>query len=325
MNNQLTGSVTLPKLLLDRDILTSDPANYKSAFLDLWAFANDRERSLKIGGTEIRLKRGQLAYSQQTLAKLWRWDKDKVHRVLTAMQNEGLLTFDTSNRTTIITVLDYTIYNRDTAAEPEAETEAEPEAGSEAKPDAETEQKCEGGRRKKEDEEGAHARNAGFSGFCPEDAEVLEYASKFPGEPATGTPGPVAPDFAIGWLARMLGRQQFPPRWQRALIGDWRALWNKPERWQDRGATFAAAPSGNGGQKKNAGPMGATATRIALEVEAKKLRAAIESSPVRPDTDTDLNGYAPERLAALRSELKANKVKLVTVEQQLAGMVEATV
>ncbi len=308
MNDILTGKVTFPKLLFDREVLTCEPANRKSALVDLNAWANDRDRTIKVGGADVKLKRGQLAYSQQTLAKLWRWDKDKVHRVLTEFQNEGLITFDSSNRTTIITILDYTIYNCDTAAQPEAETDAEPEtkpeAETEGNPAAEPEQKLEVGRGKYE--------GGGEAGEVPDDGEVLGFAAGFAGEPATGTPGPIAAEFAAAWLARMLGRREFPPRWQRALVAEWRAA----QRGGARPGNFAASgQEGKSVLKKN----GALVSRISLEQEARKLREQVETHKANgPEAGYDLSGYSDEALATLRADLKAKKARLAELDKQLA-------
>ncbi len=65
------------------------------------------------------------------------------------------------------------------------------------------------------------------------------------------------------------------------------------------------------------------ALRIALEQEAKKLRAEVQASPVRPDTDTDLSFYTDAELATLRTELREKKARLKSLDRELANDVVA--
>jgi hypothetical protein len=67
-------------------------------------------------------------------------------------------------------------------------------------------------------------------GTIPPDGEVLNFAVKWPGEPASGTPKmPI--EFVREWLAKMNGRTVgWPLQWDRALISEWRskhATWGK--------------------------------------------------------------------------------------------------
>ena len=58
--------------------------------------------------------------------------------------------------------------------------------------------------------------------WIPADAEVMAFGAAFAGEPASGTPGPIAAAFLADWLRQMHGRREFPPRWKRALVAAWR-------------------------------------------------------------------------------------------------------
>jgi hypothetical protein len=67
-------------------------------------------------------------------------------------------------------------------------------------------------------------------GTIPPDGEVLNFAVKWPGEAASGTPKmPV--EFVREWLAKMNGRTVgWPLLWDRALVAEWRskhATWGK--------------------------------------------------------------------------------------------------
>lgn len=118
------------------------------------------------------------------------------------------------------------------------------------------------GKEKEEEKEKENLSSGKGSGegFCPDPGEVFEYAARFAGEPASATPGPIAPEFAKSWLARMEHRREFPPRWQRALVAEWRAGWS----------TFAAAHSGTGPQKNGAKNPPAVSANVAAIQDGKR-------------------------------------------------------
>lgn len=157
----------MPKELIDYEFLNQAAASPKDALIDLWFLANDRQRTAMINGRRVPLKRGQLAWAQGSLARRWRWSPEKVKRFLVEAQDERLITFEASKTVTIITVIDYTVYNADSATVTGTETATEPasetgtESGTETvlEPASEAEQKwevgsgkLEGGRRPRDPE-----------------------------------------------------------------------------------------------------------------------------------------------------------------------------
>lgn len=242
-----TGKVTIPKNALEHDFLNRQPANYKSAFADLWAWANDRPRTIEVGtGRALKLARGQLAYAQTTLAKLWRWSVEKVKAFLIELQNEGLITFDCSNTTTIITVLDYTIYNADSTPEPATKTATESgtETGIEPGTASATKsaQKLEVGSKKGE------ARDPQFDEIAvPGLGEYIASCS------VRGIPEAIArKDHA--WRSEQPSRRWPTAHWQTAVTSLF-------ERWRDSGA-----PGGNFGKKNGAANLEKTGSRERGEI-----------------------------------------------------------
>jgi len=233
--SEINGKVTMPKRAFEHDFLNRQAANPRSAWHDLWLWANDRPRTIAVGagksaGRSISLARGQLAYSQTTLAKLWRWDFEKTHRFLVELQNEGLITFDATNTTTIITVLDYPIYNPDTTPQPSAEPSAEPNTEGTAEPNTEGMvegiQKGEGGRRKGE---GARARD------LPE-VEIPDLKECRAWAELSG----IDPDYIESQWRTTAGNDAWQTRSGRLI--DWRNLWLG--RWLQDRARFSAKKNG---------------------------------------------------------------------------------
>jgi len=214
--SELEGKFTVPKGLLAADCFREERACRRGAFLDLWRLANDRPRTVIIKGKKVALKRGQLAYSQATLGEIWRWDRDKVHSVLVEWQNEGYITFDATNSTTIITVVDYTIYNPDSTPKTPPDTEAEvaPEVAPE--PAAEPAQKVEGGSKKMGRGEGDAPPATGFQ-EVPPDEVVAGFCAGYRNL-AKGITEGIPEGWWKDWMANAITTGRWPVNWQRVIV-----------------------------------------------------------------------------------------------------------
>jgi hypothetical protein len=304
-NNMTTiigGQINLVRAIASHEIWLCEKFSRGQAWADLLLLANNEERDTFIKGVKVNLKRGQLAWSQHSLAARWQWTRIKVAGYLQWLAERSMLTVDQSNLTSIITITNYDIYqsrltaetdvdlpinNRVLATAVTTDDAAEVATAVAAGMAADDTRKVEG-RRKKEEES---AREE--AGFCPADSEVLAFAAAWPGELATGTPGPIQAAFAEAWLARMLGRNQFPPRWQRALVADWRTA--------SRPGTFAAAPTGGQSMQKNGAALVASSKR--LDVVRRELAATRAEAFAFESCGAEVPANVKTRRSALQEEL----------------------
>lgn len=94
----------------------SEPFTYGSAWLDLIIFANHKDNIVNIRGNLITIKRGQIGWSEDTLARRWTWSRGKVRRFLRMLEIEQQIVQQKDRFiTTIITILNYENYQNDTA------------------------------------------------------------------------------------------------------------------------------------------------------------------------------------------------------------------
>lgn len=77
------------------------------AWVDIIGTANYSDRGRYYNGQYIVIKRGQLATSKLALAKRWRWDEARVRRFLNGLEKAGMITTESTNAGTIITVVNY--------------------------------------------------------------------------------------------------------------------------------------------------------------------------------------------------------------------------
>ena len=93
-----------------------EPFTRAQAWIDLIGNANHKDGSFLIRGNIIKLKRGQLGWSEITMAERWTWSRNKVRRFLKWLETEQQIEQQKLFKlTTIITICNYDKYQNDTA------------------------------------------------------------------------------------------------------------------------------------------------------------------------------------------------------------------
>ncbi|MFZ1073013.1 MAG: hypothetical protein WAO21_06200 [Verrucomicrobiia bacterium] len=109
MNDELEGSIRIVKRLRNNEIwLRKD---YGWAWIYLIGLATDRPRLLPVGGLNVMLKRGQLAWSERSLAHEFGQSRDWVRNLLKFCKEAEMISVDKTPPLSIITILNYEAYN----------------------------------------------------------------------------------------------------------------------------------------------------------------------------------------------------------------------
>ena len=95
------------RALLHSDRWLSEPFTRGQAWVDLFGLAQHSNGFFRVRGIKVNVERGQLAYSQVTLAKRWKWSRNKVRRYLKELENNKDVEQQNNEVTTIITILKY--------------------------------------------------------------------------------------------------------------------------------------------------------------------------------------------------------------------------
>jgi len=82
------GWVRLHRKIEDSDLWFLEPFTKAQAWIDLFLHANHCTNSTSIRGNIIKVKRGQIAWSEITMTKRWTWSKNKVRRFLKYLEAE---------------------------------------------------------------------------------------------------------------------------------------------------------------------------------------------------------------------------------------------
>ena len=108
-----SGWIKLHRSMFDNELWTAEPFTKGQAWIDLIGNANHKPGSTWIRGIEIHVKRGQIAWSELTMSKRWKWSRGKVRRYLGVLQNKGMAVQQTNKLTTILTICNYDVYQSD--------------------------------------------------------------------------------------------------------------------------------------------------------------------------------------------------------------------
>ncbi len=211
MSKDLFGTVVVDRQMADDDLWLCESFSRGQAWMDLLLLANDRPRLLKVRGVDVQLKTGQVGRSVVALAERWHWSREKTRSFLEQLQDARKITYRMDNVATVITVIDYEVFNGAARTEPGAEPTADRTAESLTEPGAEPTQNCrtvELGKENSGTGEGAREVLA----VLPTEAEVRDWAS------LSG----VDPDYAAAKWADTNEKHRWLDRGQ---LVDWRKRW----------------------------------------------------------------------------------------------------
>jgi len=96
------------------------------AWLDMLLRANHKSTVILLGADSYQLTAGQFITSQLKLAVAWRWNRETVKAFLDYLRRERSISYETSNRKTIITILNWDIYQNEDYHNPATRPAAKP-------------------------------------------------------------------------------------------------------------------------------------------------------------------------------------------------------
>jgi hypothetical protein len=104
------GWVKLHRQIFENKLWLAEPFTKAQAWVDLFANACHKPNSFWIRGNEVKLQIGQLGWSEITMAKRWKWSRDKVRRFLTYLEDESNIRQQKTQFTSITTIVNYEKY-----------------------------------------------------------------------------------------------------------------------------------------------------------------------------------------------------------------------
>jgi len=101
------GWISIHRQIEDWKWYFSEPFTKTQAWIDMLLLANHTPGFFSIRGQTISVERGQIGWSEESLAKRWRWSRGKVRRFLKTLENEHQIVQQKSTVLGVITILNY--------------------------------------------------------------------------------------------------------------------------------------------------------------------------------------------------------------------------
>lgn len=106
------GYIKLFRRLMDNPLWHREKFTPGQAWVDMVMLANHKDGHFWVRGIKVNVKRGQLAYSELSLAKRWKWSRGKVSRFLRELESKTVqqIIQQKTRLTTLITITKYNQY-----------------------------------------------------------------------------------------------------------------------------------------------------------------------------------------------------------------------
>ncbi len=106
------GWVSVHRQIQDHWLWRDKPFARGQAWLDLLMLANHETKKFALGNELIECERGQIITSIRQLCDRWGWSNTKVVGFLKLLQEDGMTTYFSDTKKTVITVLKYSLYQQ---------------------------------------------------------------------------------------------------------------------------------------------------------------------------------------------------------------------
>jgi len=106
------GWITLHRKIEENELWLSEPFSRGQAWVDLLLLANHKPQLLYKRNIPITIERGQIGWSQERLAKRWKWGRRKVATFLKTLENAQQIINDNNHTLSRIIIVNYDKYQQ---------------------------------------------------------------------------------------------------------------------------------------------------------------------------------------------------------------------
>lgn len=100
----------LNRSIFDDELWLSEPFDKSRAWIDMIGNANYEDGMFFVRGNEVKVKRGELAWSERFMANRWKWSRDKVRGYMAYLSNRGKIIPQKNNIISLIKIINYDKY-----------------------------------------------------------------------------------------------------------------------------------------------------------------------------------------------------------------------
>jgi len=124
----MEGWIKLHRKITENPYYLSEKFTRSQAWIDLLIIANHKQGMYYLRGIKIIVNRGQIGWGIERLAKRWQWSRGKVERFLIDLENEKQIVRQKTNAISLISLVNYEIYQEDNKANSKANIKADSKA-----------------------------------------------------------------------------------------------------------------------------------------------------------------------------------------------------
>ena len=106
------GWIKLHRKIQYNELWLSEKFTRSQAWIDLLLLANHKDGMFFLRGNEVKVKKGQIARAERTLAKRWRCSRDKVRRFLGMLKTRHQIRQQQGNVINILEIVNYEKYQQ---------------------------------------------------------------------------------------------------------------------------------------------------------------------------------------------------------------------
>ena len=106
----MAGWIKLHRDIQEHWLWEDEPFSRGQAFIDLLMEVNHEDRKVLFNGELIEIKRGSKITSLRKLGERWKWSICKVKKFLEQLQKDGMITYKSDNKKTLVTIENYSVY-----------------------------------------------------------------------------------------------------------------------------------------------------------------------------------------------------------------------
>lgn len=108
----MDGWISIHRKIVENPLYFSEPFTRMQAWIDMLIIANHKEGFFFVRGNKVIVKRGQIAYSQESLSERWKWSRWKVNKFLNDLEQQKQIVQQKNKVTTLISIVNYNLYQK---------------------------------------------------------------------------------------------------------------------------------------------------------------------------------------------------------------------
>ena len=106
----MSGWIKLHRQICDNPLWLAEKFTRSQAWIDLMLNANHDNGFFMVRGNRVDIKRGQIGWSEVTMASRWKWSRTKVRNFLKSLEKAQQIEQQKTSITSIISILNYEKY-----------------------------------------------------------------------------------------------------------------------------------------------------------------------------------------------------------------------